>query len=50
MGSLLTERVAAHAVAHHEQVTEARDVVARGIFVDLLVRIAAGIGPLSDCE
>ena len=46
LGGLAARGVPAHPVAHDAQVPEARLAVAAGVLVDLLVRIATGIGAL----
>ena len=45
-----SERVTAHAVAHDEQMAEARDLLTDGVLVDLLVRVATRIRALRDFE
>ena len=50
LARLLSERVTSHSVAHHQEVPEPRDLVADRVLVDLLVRVAPGVGPLSDFE
>jgi hypothetical protein len=50
LARLLSERVTSHPVAHHEEVAEPRGLVSDRVLVDLLVRVAPGVRPLSDFE
>jgi hypothetical protein len=50
LGGLLATGVATHAVAHDSEETERGLLLDRGVLVDLLVRIAAWIGPDGDLD